>query len=79
MIVFAFDYIARCMFLYNIKVGSRWRLEGTHLNDGSSSDRADALRADVEDSFENADIAGDHETDGDSRVDMTAADVTESL
>lgn len=53
--------------------------DGTHLNDGSSGNCADALRADVENALKDADIASHHEADCDCWVDMTAADVTESL
>lgn len=51
----------------------------THLNDGSPCNCTDALRADIEGTFEKADVAGNHETTGDGRVDVTAADVSESL
>lgn len=51
----------------------------THLNDGGSGDCADALRAYVENSLKNADVAGHHEATCDGWIDVTAADVTESL
>lgn len=81
LILFAFDYI----FLYVLI--SRFAREKkragpitwTHLDDGRPGDCADALRADVEGAFQEADVAGHHETAGDGRVDVTAADVPESL
>lgn len=60
----------------------RWNLnwlEATHLNDGGTSNRADALRANVESSFENANVSGDHETACHSWIDVAAADMSESL
>lgn len=70
-IVFTFDYISIVCFSSTTKVrassSNRWRvktaiwLEGkTYFNDGSPSNCADALRAYVEDSFEYADVSGNH-------------------
>lgn len=69
--------------MFNIKVCAEKKrpnqITRTHLNDGSSGNCTDALRADVEGSFEKADVASNHETTGDGRVDVTAADMSESL
>lgn len=51
----------------------------THLDDGGSGDRSDALRAHVENSLKNADVASHHETACDGRIDVTATDMSESL
>lgn len=37
------------------------------------------MRADVENSFQNADVSGNHQTAGDRGIDVTAADMPESL
>lgn len=51
----------------------------THLDDCCSGDRSDALRAYVEHSLKNADVASHHETACDGRIDVTATDMSESL
>lgn len=80
LILFAFDYI----FLYVLisrfaREKTANQITWTHLNDGSPGNCTDALRADIEGTFQEADVAGNHETTGDGRVDVTAADVSESL
>lgn len=49
----------------------------SHPNDGRSGNGSDALRHNVEQALQNADIRRDHQTNGDSRIDVTAADVTD--
>lgn len=50
-----------------------------YLNNGGAGHRSDALRHNVEQPLENADVRRDHEATGDGGVDVASADVTDWL
>lgn len=56
-----------------------WEWPQFYLNDCGSRNSANTLRCDVEDTLQNADVAGDHESNGDGRIDVASGDMTEGL
>lgn len=50
-----------------------------YLDESGAGNGANALRHNVEDSLQDANVRGDHQTDGDRWVDVTAADMTDGL
>lgn len=48
-----------------------------YLNDGRPGDGSDALRHNVEDALQDANIRGDHQADSDGRIDVTSADMAD--